>query len=196
MRVPRGLKQRGAVIASAATGRRLTATTNSDTFAVMPKERVVYQVRGILAEEKIAVERYTTGGAYRFRVGSAVVEIDFYDWDDGQTIVSLQADVLVNLDLNEDALRSAYEHINALNHMTKFGKFYIDVDRHAIVLEHDLLGDELDASELLNALRTVGKHADESDDLLRGRLGTGDRAGDVEGLAAGAGRRPHGWLTS
>lgn len=171
-------------------GARLTAATTCGSVAAMPKQRVIHQVRGILAEESIAVERSTKGGAYRFRVGSAVVEVDFYDWHDGQTVVSLQADVLVNLALDRDALRAACEHINALNHMSKFGKFYVDADRQAIVLEHDLLGDELDASELLNALHTVGEQADKSDDRLRDLLGTGDRAADVEGLAVGASDDP------
>lgn len=160
------------------------AAVSCGSVASIPKQRVMHQVRGILAEANIAVERSTQGGAYRFWVGSAFVEVDFYDWHDGQTVVSLQADVLVNLDLDRQGLGTAYEHINALNHMSKFGKFYVDPDRQAIVLEHDLLGDELDASELLNAVSTVGEHADRSDDRLRDLLGTGDRAADLGRVAS------------
>ena len=65
-----------------------------------------------------------------------------------------------------------------LNQLSKFGKFYYDENRAAIVLEHDLLGDYLDSEELLNAVRTVGAHADRSDDELRQALGTGERAID------------------
>jgi hypothetical protein len=145
----------------------------------LPKKRVIHEVRGILAEADIDVEATQQGHGYRVPIGSAVVEIDFYDWVDGQTVVSLHADVLVNVDLRDNVRLLALERVNALNHISKFGKFYVDEARGAVVLEHDLLGSELDASELLNALRTVGDHADRSDDELRELLRSGDRAADV-----------------
>lgn len=116
--------------------------------------------------------------------GSAAVLIDFHDWSRGQTMISLRSDVLVDVHVTPENRLEVLEHLNALNQSSLFGRFYLDADGSTIVLRHDLLGDELDAEELINALYTVGLLADQTDDELMQELGTGSRASDVPGAHA------------
>jgi hypothetical protein len=48
-----------------------------------------------------------------------------------------------------------------------------------IRLDYQLLGDELDAAELMNGLGVIATLADENDDQLRDEIGSGVRAEDV-----------------
>ena len=50
------------------------------------------------------------------------------------------------------------------------------MEAKSIVLEHDLLGNDLDADELMGALRTLASMADDLDDKLRTAIGTGRSA--------------------
>jgi hypothetical protein len=111
--------------------------------------------------------------------GSAAVVIDFHPWGRGQTMISLRSEVLADVELTEENRLQVLEHMNALNQTSLFGRFYLDADRATIVLRHDLLGDELQTEELINALYTVGVLADQTDDELRHELGTGRRAADI-----------------
>ena len=86
--------------------------------------------------------------------GSAAVDIDFDTLERGQGVVRLRAHVLEQVDVREDNRLEILEHLNALNQSALFGRFYLDADRTTIVLEHELLADDLDASELMNALFT------------------------------------------
>lgn len=111
--------------------------------------------------------------------GSAIVRIAFHPWGAKQTIVSLAAEVLIEIDLTASNRLEVLEDLNALNQTSLFGRFFLDADRRTIALQYELLGDELDAEELMNALYTVGVLADQADDELLRTLGTGRRASDV-----------------
>jgi len=96
-------------------------------------------------------------------------------------MISLRSEVLVDVEVTEESRLQILEHLNALNQSSLFGRFYLDADRSTIVLRHDLLGDELQADELINALYTVGLLADQTDDELMHEIGTGIRASDAAG---------------
>lgn len=145
----------------------------------MNRERTRFLVRGILAEAGVEVLRQDEGDGYLIHEGSAIVALDFYDWQDGQSVVAVHADVLLDLRLTSDGRMLALETLNARNLYSQFGKFFLDEHRDAIVLEYDLLADGLDPEELLNALHTVAQLADHSDEELREVLGTGIRAIDI-----------------
>lgn len=147
----------------------------------MTRGAIIDQVHGILAGERV---RFMVGeDGRRFHVpvpqGSAAVDIDFEPWGRSQTLVRLRTRVLEEVDVDAKNRLEVLEHVNSLNQSTLFGRFYLDADRSTIMLEHELLGTDLDASELINALYTMGLVADQTDDDLQRALGTGRRAVEV-----------------
>ncbi|MGI8729266.1 MAG: YbjN domain-containing protein [Solirubrobacteraceae bacterium] len=153
----------------------------------MKTSQVIEQVHGILARERIT---FTVGDdACGFHVpvpqGSAAVDIDFDTLGRGQSVVRLRAHVLEQVDVRPENRLEILEHLNALNQSALFGRFYLDADRTTIMLEHELLADDLDASELMNALFTVGLVADQTDDELQRSLGTGRRRFEIPPSAYG-----------
>jgi hypothetical protein len=153
----------------------------------MASQRIIEQVHGILAREDVRFVLGDNRSSFFVPVphGSAAVLIDFHPWGRSQTMISLRADVLVALQVDEQNRLQILEHMNALNQTSLFGRFYLDADRSTIVLRHDLLGDQLQSEELINALYTVGLTADQADDELMHEFGTGKRASDasvIEGM--------------
>jgi hypothetical protein len=158
-----------------------TAPSRRPNSTDVPNERVIEQVHGILARAEI---RFVLGDDRRSYLvpvpaGSAAVLIDFHDWGRSQTMISLRSEVLVDVSVSEDNRLQVLEHLNALNQTSLFGRFHLDSDRSTVVLQHDLLGDELQAEELINALYTVGLLADQADDQLLQQFGSGTRASDL-----------------
>ena len=149
----------------------------------MSNQRIIQQVHGILAREDVRFALSADRESFLVPVphGSAAVLIDFHPWGRGQTMISLRSEVLVDVEVTEESRLQILEHLNAHNQSSLFGRFYLDADRSTIVLRHDLLGDELQADELINALYTVGLLADQTDDELMHEIGTGIRASDAAG---------------
>src|SRR4051794_35551194 len=144
----------------------------------MRRGKIIEQVHGILAGERVEFEVRDDGRAFHVPVpsGSAAVDIDFDRWGRDRTLMRLRACVLQDVEVDADNRLEILEHLNALNQTAVFGRFYLDADRSTVVLAHELLGDELDADELLHALYTLGVVADQTDDELQRALGTGRRA--------------------
>jgi T3SS (YopN, CesT) and YbjN peptide-binding chaperone 1 len=142
----------------------------------VPDDRVIQQVYGILSMNKVEFKTDDGGKSFLVPYGSAGVFVDFRDWSDGQTLVNLHAFVLDQVDVAEERRLKILEELNEVNKANYLGKVYLDVDAKTIVLEHDLLGNDLDADELMGALRTVASMADDLDDQLREAIGTGRSA--------------------
>jgi hypothetical protein len=162
----------------------------------MTRGRIIEQVHGILAGEHVSFTVADDGRRFHVPVpqGSAAVDIDFEDWGRSQTLIRLRTHVLDKVEVRADNRLEVLEHLNALNQSTVFGRFYLDADRSTIMLEHELLGNELDAAELINALYTIGLVADQTDDDLQRSLGTGRRAVEIEAdLGDGGGTPGWGW---
>jgi Putative bacterial sensory transduction regulator len=68
--------------------------------------------------------------------------------------------------------------LNERNRTLPYGKFFFDPTAGEIHLEYELLGDDLQDSEFMNALTTVARLADDHDDVLVRELGHGRRAAD------------------
>jgi hypothetical protein len=154
----------------------------------MTRGRIVDQVHGILAGQRIAFDVAADGRSFRVPVpgGSAAVEIDFEGPEGDRSVVRLRSRVLEALDVSAENRLEILEHLNALNQTALFGRFFLDADRSTIVLEHELLGDDMSADELFNALYRVGLTADQTDDDLQRALGTGRRAVELEATTGGS----------
>jgi hypothetical protein len=146
----------------------------------VPKRRVIEQVHGILARAEIRFALSDDRLRYLVPVpgGSAVVLIDFVPWGREQTMISMRSEVLVDVEVTEENRLQVLEHLNALNQTALFGRFHLDADGTTVILEHDLLGDELQTEELISALYTIGMLADQADDQLLHEFGSGTRASD------------------
>lgn len=152
--------------------------TKRERHLVMSRGRVIEQVHGILAGERVAFEVADDGRGFHVPVpaGSAAVEIGFELLGRDRTVIRLRARVLEDVVIDGDNRLDILETLNALNQSALFGRFFLDVDRSTIVLGHELLGDDLDADELINGLYTLGIAADQTDDELQRSIGTGHRA--------------------
>lgn len=138
------------------------------------------EVQVILSQRDIAFS-VEAGPTLRIPHGSAEIVVHFDDLAGGQTI-RLQAVVLDAVELDGDRELESLRALNDRNSRLRFGKFFWDRDARSIILEYDLLGEFLQAEELLNAVNQVARTADQHDDLLLGELGTGRRAVDRKRL--------------
>ncbi len=104
--------------------------------------------------------------------------LSVYSVDD-RTIVEVYSWVLTNVDVSDGREQEILKTLNALNRGHRFGMLWLDETTGKIVLEHHLLGDQLDGAELMNVLSAVVGGADGLDDELIKEFGTGERWADV-----------------
>jgi hypothetical protein len=154
----------------------------------MDLERVVEQVHGILGLGGVPFSMSDDRSSFLVLSGSARMIIVFRRWGES-VVVSTRSVVLDEVDSSGDRLLQIYERLNALNEERFFGKLYLQKPG-TIMLEYDLLGDQLDAQELLHALSTISSMADELDDVLSTELGTGVKAEEIAKRAQGGGDGP------
>lgn len=94
--------------------------------------------------------------------------------DNGSVVVMLLAPVVVGLpEDDEEILVKAHMMCNALNQDQMFGRWVYYPDEGRIVIEHELVGEDLDPSEILGAVVTVAHSADRWDDRIQKDLGAG-----------------------
>lgn len=132
-------------------------------------------VETILTDRELRFDR--EGPRLRVPHGSAEVFIDIDDLG-GASIISVNAIVLDEVDLDGEREILALRAVNDRNKSIRFGKLLLDVTDRRIRLEYNLLGDFLQPAEIMNALTSVAQMADDHDDLLQGELGSGRRAAD------------------
>lgn len=143
----------------------------------MPDAAAIHQlVEGALSERGIRFDR-DEDDALRIPHGSAEVLVGFDDLAGG-TVIRVSALVLDELELVPDSESAALRALNDRNRSVRFAKFILEHGAGSITLEYDLLGDYLQAEELINAVTAVAQMADDHDDLLRDELGGGRRAAD------------------
>ena len=113
-------------------------------------------------------------GRFAVQKGSTVVIISPALSKNLQTVVILTAPVALECrDLTpEVGLFLAQENLKLT-----FGRFALDMETRSVVCQHVLLGDFLDAEELVTAVRQVVTTADEYDETIAALAG-GRRAGD------------------
>ena len=129
----------------------------------MPREAVIDQVRGILDRYEINFQVAAAGRQYLARFGSAGVFIDFGDHEDS-TVVVVYAPAVQALELDLDARHRLLERLNQVNDDSPFVKAYLH--ENLVQLECVLLGEELQGSDLMNAVYSVASVADDLDEGL------------------------------
>ena len=157
----------------------------------MPDERIVQQVSGILGMSNVKFMTSPDQQGFLVPSGSAGVFISFVDWG-GSTLVGLRSVVLAQVDSSEERRQKVLEAINEKNRQVAFGCFYLEADQGWVVYDYHLLGDQLQAQELMTALTAIASTADQVDDELRDAIGSGVRALDVWKEAEGNASEPEG----
>jgi hypothetical protein len=129
----------------------------------------IEQVTGILVREGLRYQMSADGRTYRLLFGSAAVFIDFDQWQDDSVVISVHSPVLQDIHPESAGAAHALNILNDLNRSFFFVKFTF---RDGIlVARYDLLGDTLQAVELVNALYEIAGAADRLDDELADALG-------------------------
>lgn len=109
-----------------------------------------------------------TDDGYAMRFSSALLLLGFTAVGH-QTVITLRAPVLRNLPLASGST-TLLARLNELNCASHFGKWAFYGADSIVVLEYDLLGDHLQENELMTALTTLARLADQQDDLLQGEF--------------------------
>jgi hypothetical protein len=141
----------------------------------MDLDASIEQVAGILVREELKFQMAPDGEGYRLLFGSAAVFITFMPWRDGVSI-TVSSPILQDIDATAPGAAVALNRLNELNLNHRFLKFVFDDG--ALMAIYDLLGDRLQATELLNAVYVVAAAADHLDDELIEEIG-GKRFEDV-----------------
>jgi hypothetical protein len=113
------------------------------------------------------------GDEYALRFSSALLLVGFAQMG-ALTVVTLRAPVLRDVPL-EGQRDFVLARLNDLNCASHFGKWALYEEEGVVALEYDLLGDYLQENELMAALTTLARFADQQDDILQRRLG-GERS--------------------
>jgi hypothetical protein len=141
--------------------------------SLVEEVRLIFQRRGIsygaLAADELIVHH-----------GSADVVVSFSS-SGGRSVISVSADVLSHCEIAPHEQLRALRSLNDRNRSLSFGKFLLNMEAGTIALRYELLADSLQDEELLNALASVARAADDHDDVLQAELGTGLRASDRSG---------------
>jgi hypothetical protein len=129
----------------------------------------IEQVTGILVREGLRYQVSADGETYRLLFGSAAVFIDFDTWQDDSVVITVHSPVLQDIHPESAGAAQALNLLNELNRSFFFVKFTF---RDGILIaRYDLLGETLQAGELVNALYEIAGAADRLDDELAGLLG-------------------------
>jgi hypothetical protein len=141
----------------------------------MDLDASIEQVAGILVRAELKFQMHPEGDGYRLLFGSAGIFITFMPWNDGVSI-TVSSPILQDIDPAAPGAAVALNRLNELNLNHRFIKFVFR--EGALVAIYDLLGDRLQAEELLNAVYIVAAAADHLDDTLIDEIG-GKRFEDV-----------------
>ena len=135
----------------------------------MDVEASIEQVTGILVREGLRYSTTADGRTHRLLFGSAAVFIDFDTWQDDSVVITVHSPVLQDIHPESAGAAQALNLLNELNRSFFFVKFTF---RDGILIaRYDLLGETLQAGELVNALYEIAGAADRLDDELAETLG-------------------------
>jgi type III secretion system-like peptide-binding chaperone len=108
-------------------------------------------------------------GGYTMRFASTALRLGFTTMGH-QTVIALRAPVLRDIP-TASGFTPLLTRLNELNCISHFGKWSFYASERLVVLEYDLLGDHLQENELMTALTTLARLADQQDDLLQREFG-------------------------
>jgi hypothetical protein len=135
----------------------------------MDVDASIEQVTGILVREGLRYQVSDDRRTCRLLFGSAAVFIDFERWQGDSVVITVHSPVLQDINPESAGAAQALNLLNDLNRGFFFVKFTF---RDGILIaRYDLLGDALQAVELVNALFEIAGAADRLDDELAAMLG-------------------------
>jgi hypothetical protein len=134
-------------------------------------QRLIEQVAGILHRNGVEFDTRADGTQYRILLDSSATFVSFSDFG-GRSVVSLYSPILQEVD-EAGGVGPILEALNDLNAASRFGRFVYYPELRVIALEYDLLGDDLQEDELMNAVGLVSETANAQDEELKLVLGTG-----------------------
>jgi hypothetical protein len=134
-------------------------------------QRLIEQVAGILHRNGVEFDTRADGTQYRILLDSSATFVSFSDYG-GRSVVSLYSPILQEVD-EAGGVGPILEALNDLNAASRFGRFVYYPELRVIALEYDLLGDDLQEGELMNAVGLVSETANAQDEELKLVLGTG-----------------------
>lgn len=134
-------------------------------------QQVIEQVAGILHRNGIEFDTRADGNEYRILLDSSATFVSFSRFGE-RTMISFYSPVLQEID-EDGRIAEICELMNELNAASRFGRFVYYPELRAIALEYDLLGDDMQEVELMNAVGLVSETANAQDEELKLVLGTG-----------------------
>ena len=135
----------------------------------MDVDASIEQVTGILVREGLRYQTSADGKTHRLLFGSAAVFIDFDTWQDDGVVITVHSPVLQDIHPESAGAAQALNMLNDLNRSFFFVKF--TYREGILIARYDLLGETLQAGELVNALYEIAGAADRLDDELAEVLG-------------------------
>ncbi len=133
----------------------------------MQPDQAADYVAGIMRRNEIDFGTSEDGRSHQITYGSTAVHVNLAPAGDDDTIISLSAVVLEQLD--EERRSEILERLNELNCGNYFGKFCLYDS--TIRVEHELLASRMQGEEFMSALGIVAEHSDRLDDALQKKLG-------------------------
>ena len=130
----------------------------------------IEQVAGILHRAELKFETRPDGKAYRLLfVGGDAVFIDFNRRAEDSVMITVSSPALQEIEADGIGAAIVLNRLNELNNSHRFLK-YVYADE-TLVVAHDLLGDSLQAGELLHAVFGVAGAARELVEELQPEVG-------------------------
>ena len=128
------------------------------------------QVAGILYREDFTFDTSPDGDSYRLLFdGGEAVFINFGEWGPDGVLITVSSPALQDIESDSIGAAIALSRVNELNRTHRLLK-YMFVD-DTLVVVYDLLGDALQAVELVSAVRTVAAGAREVAEELQDEVG-------------------------
>ncbi len=140
----------------------------------MNQQASIEQVAGILARHDYVFGTHPDGDRYRLPFGEDAVFVNFGTWRD-RIVITVSSPVL-QIDPEGPAGAVVLNELNELNRLGPFVKFMLADE--TLVAACDVLGEALQASELINAIDSVAAAADHAAAKLQPQTG-GRRHADV-----------------
>lgn len=129
----------------------------------------IEQAAGIMLREELHFATSRDGRSYRLLFGSAAVFVNFDRWLEESVAIIVSSPIVQGIDPESPGGAQAFNLVNHLNATHYFVKFTF---QHGILsARYDLLGDNLQAAELRNAIYAVASAANRLDDDLAEQLG-------------------------
>ena len=135
----------------------------------------IEQVAGILVREGLRFQTHEDGDSYRLLFGEDAVFIHFESVGD-HVRIALSSPALQDIDEDGAGAAIALNELNRLNVEHRFVKWVFD--EGTLIAGVDLLGDDLQASELRNAVYTLAGTVSQVAEELEERVG-GSRYGEL-----------------